>query len=245
MAQTVLYIYAMTNDSGFAPCVDDGWFTLACCKGGVKGGMRKKVAEDYNTEGNNVYVLGLCGKGLANGNEAMIFSPIYLAKIDDVIEMKDYYKKTEEKGSWKNKRANKRTDDVYSISSNDNLEPTKCNPHNEEDIKKDIGGRYVLCSRRFTYWGDACGTKNENDIEDSFPDLFARIRKRTRFRGYMVDRDFSEFEKEIDKWNWFPQEGDQPNIISKDSINKKLYVSKHDNDDEEIVFCGNCGGKRK
>ena len=59
MSKTVVYIYALTNDSGFAPCVDNDWLTLTCCKGGVKGGMRKSAAKEFLV-GNEVFLLGLC-----------------------------------------------------------------------------------------------------------------------------------------------------------------------------------------
>lgn len=31
---TCLYIYRLTDDTGFAPCVENGLLSLACCKGG-------------------------------------------------------------------------------------------------------------------------------------------------------------------------------------------------------------------
>lgn len=39
----IVFTYRLTNDTGFAPCVDNGLLTLACCKGGtktVKRGLR-------------------------------------------------------------------------------------------------------------------------------------------------------------------------------------------------------------
>lgn len=39
----IIFTYRLTHDTGFAPCVDNGLLTLACCKGGtetVKRGLR-------------------------------------------------------------------------------------------------------------------------------------------------------------------------------------------------------------
>lgn len=30
----VIYAYRLVDDTGFAPCVDNGLLSLACCKGG-------------------------------------------------------------------------------------------------------------------------------------------------------------------------------------------------------------------
>ena len=37
---TGLYIYRLTDDSGFAPCVENGLLSLVCCKGGpIRNGI--------------------------------------------------------------------------------------------------------------------------------------------------------------------------------------------------------------
>ena len=123
----------MTNDNGFAPCTDKGWFTLACCKGGKKGGMRKSAFK--NSEGNDIdiYVLALCGKALAKelakktaktDYEKYLYKPVYFAKIDKIISMIDYYKTIGGKSKG-------RCDDVYEA-----LEDNKYN-----EIKKGLDPR--------------------------------------------------------------------------------------------------------
>ena len=47
MSQSILYVYVMINDKGFAPCLDENLLTLACCKGGKRGGMRTAVYKDW------------------------------------------------------------------------------------------------------------------------------------------------------------------------------------------------------
>ena len=224
MGKTVVYIYAMTNDTGFAPCVDNSWFTLACCKGGIKGGMRKKAAQDFKN-GDTVFLLGLCGKSLKQ-SEDMLYKPIYLAQVDEAISMKEYY-------GPKN-RSSGRKDDVYYLE-NGELKAKDNNLHSEEDKKKDIGGEHVLCAKRFTYWGNKCGISGE-EIERAFSETFKRIRDRKTFRNYMVDRDFSEFIPESKKWVWF-HEG--CNYIGKQPMNETCFIDESANDETEELFCGN------
>ena len=97
MGKTVLYVYAMTNDSGFAPCVAEGLLTLACCKGGKKGGMRLSAAKHFKNN-DDVWVLGVCGKRLANKYGKTAYSPVYLARITNVTEMTEYYTNTKYSG---------------------------------------------------------------------------------------------------------------------------------------------------
>lgn len=81
----------MTTDGGFAPCLDKNLLTLACCKGGTGGGMRTAVYKDW-IKNDSVWVMGVCGKKLAEKNSKTAYAPIYIAKIIDVKEMMDYYK---------------------------------------------------------------------------------------------------------------------------------------------------------
>ena len=34
----IIFTYRLTHDTGFAPCVDGGLLSLACCKGGAPTG---------------------------------------------------------------------------------------------------------------------------------------------------------------------------------------------------------------
>ena len=65
---TCLYIYRMTDDSGFAPCVEKGLLSLACCKGGqirngkvVNTGLRHRIGihREANYATDDVYILGV------------------------------------------------------------------------------------------------------------------------------------------------------------------------------------------
>ena len=141
-----LFIYRLTHDTGFAPCVDNGLLSLACCKGGqirngraVKTGLRYEIGSkhsgiDYDKD--KVYVLGVYrGKFL------------YLARITEVITMTDYYIS----------RSDGRLDDIYSfidgnLVRNHNLRNE--NVHTDKDDRiRDVAGEYVLLSEDFIYLG--------------------------------------------------------------------------------------------
>ncbi len=237
MENTVLYVYAMTNDSGFAPCVQNNWLTLACCKGGKKGGLRKSAANDF-IKGSDVWILGLCGKKLASDDKEKVYMPIYLARIDETILMTDYYAD--------NGKCSGRKDNVYQVE-NEKLVPKKNNPHNQQDQEKDVGGQWVLASHNFVYWGDKCGSSGK-EIEVEFPSIFHTSpddKKKKgideHYRGYMVDRNFVGFVESVEKWEWFPPSG-QCNKIG-DSTNDDIRTDEDDNNEEEVKTCFSCCGK--
>ena len=208
----LLYTYALTSDSGFAPCISHNLFTLACCKGGKKGGMRKSIGEKVK-DGYEIWVLGLCGKAIdANSN----YKPIYLAKITGVTDMITYYS-----GKSKN-----RNDDVYYVD-NSTLVPTNNNPHNEDQRQKDRNGKYVLYSNCFTYFGDNC---NEySDIEDCFPQIIEDISKAPR--NYHVYNNIDDFFLKAESdWSWFKS---GPNIIGKPHTETDFSIA--DDDESECL----------
>ena len=210
MKSTTVYIYVMTNDTGFAPCIDNDWLTLACCKGGKKnGGMRTSAAKECAT-GNTVYILGLCGIGLAK-KTYMQYCPVYLAKIDKVFPMIEYFAG---KGLSENRK-----DDVYMVI-NGELEHKGEGFHHwdsEDAQKKDIGGKFVLSSHQFIYLGNKCG-ESGLEIGEAFPEIIEDIKRRPR--GYRVRRDFNEFEEAVKDWNWFPKDSNHCKIFSNYSINE-------------------------
>ncbi len=153
---TYLYMYRLAHDSGFAPCVDNGLFTLACCKGGqirngkpCKAGLRYNIGSkkkcDYTKD--DVYILGIY--------KSMF---LYLAKITDVKTMREYYS-----GLSKGRK-----DDIYIFTSgklqrNSRFRDKKI--HTEKlEIERDLAGEYVLFSDDFIYLGeDACPIELVNE----------------------------------------------------------------------------------
>ncbi len=143
---TCLYIYRLTDDSGFAPCVENDLLSLACCKGGqirngkiINTGLRHRVGicreADYRED--DVYILGIFKNKM-----------LYLAKVTSVVTMEEYYS-----GISKG-----RTDDIYSFVNGELVRNRKLrnqNVHTDPDrMKKDIAGKYVILSNDYIYLGE-------------------------------------------------------------------------------------------
>lgn len=152
-----MYMYRVTSDTGFAPCVDDGVLTLACCKGGWKNGVKtgirywigSKRNVDYEKE--DVYLLGIHKDNI-----------LYVAKVTKVVTMEEYYS-----GMSKGRK-----DDIYEVIDNKLVHKKNVSTHNDPDqIARDISGKYVIISNEFRYFGNKCfGEKEIKDIlKDDFP----------------------------------------------------------------------------
>ena len=155
----LIFTYRMTLDTGFAPCVDNGLLTLACCKGGKEKypcGLRFFIGRlwDYFNanpdERVEIYVSGIFQEKL-----------LYFAKITDVIEMKEYFSSKEYK---------RRLDQIYELDGNELKHIEGNNTHNDPHfIKCDINGKYVLISNEFVYLGKNAIEVN-NDILGYYPE---------------------------------------------------------------------------
>lgn len=225
MTGSILYVYVMTADKNFAPCFDENLWTLACCKGGKRGGMRTAVYKDW-VKNDSVWVMGVCGKKLADKNRKIDYAPIYIAKITDVKEMIDYY----QDNTYQNRRDHK----AYRVD-NGVLKPQENgdNPHHDKpEEERDIGGRYVLFSNQFTYWGKNC--EKESFLKESplfkgiIPEGEEKEGIARHARGYMVKRDFCYIDEICKKNSWFPKEG-EAKLLSESIGDEKS---------------GACGGRR-
>jgi hypothetical protein len=136
----------MTDDSGFAPCVEKGLLSLACCKGGqirngkiVNTGLRHRIGihREANYATDDVYILGVYKNKM-----------LYFAKVTNVVMMEEYFG-----GMSKG-----RTDDIYSLVRgklirNQNLRNEDV--HTEPDrVVKDLAGKYVVLSDDYIYLGE-------------------------------------------------------------------------------------------
>ena len=153
----IVFTYRVTHDTGFAPCVDNGILTLACCKGGtetVKRGLRYFIGrcfEENLQESAEVYVSGIYDNRL-----------LYIAKIYKAITMEEYFSNNEYKG---------RLDQIYRL----NGETLERDPYklkgvhdNEHSNKCDINGKYVLISNEFVYFGKKA-IDVDGDILEYYP----------------------------------------------------------------------------
>jgi len=187
-----VFMYRLTNDTGFAPCVDNNLLSLACCKGGqmrgekvINTGLRHRIGvkreSDYSVD--DVYVLGTYSNKF-----------LYLAKITDVVTMEEYYSGVS-KG---------RTDDIYDnvygkLIRNKHLWKEKI--HTEPDrIKKDLAGKYVLLSKKFIYLG------KDAVYDDLIAKYNAKFHETKVYTGDRAQRIVETCEKYRDKNKHIPHE---------------------------------------
>ena len=141
-----VYLYRVRVDSGLAPCVQDGLWTLACCKGGyVRKGRNRSTGIRYwvgdkrhaNWEQDRVYVGGTYQEHL-----------LYLARVTEVKTMEEYFSSL----------AMGRLDAIYDGSLKRNRHLANLGIHmTKEEQQRDRLGKYVLCSDDFIYWGKGSG----------------------------------------------------------------------------------------
>ena len=85
-----VYTYKERAFTGFAPCFQNGIYSLACCKGAKNGkGMRQSVCKAVD-EGKTVWILAIAAWDIKRkdyNTSGILYEPgdaIYLAKIDHV-----------------------------------------------------------------------------------------------------------------------------------------------------------------
>ena len=132
-----LYSYIVKHDTGFSPNPFHGYCTLACCKPAIRRTAQK-----------GDWVVGLTPK--KDGNRI-----VYLMRVDE--NPKTYVEYWNDK-RFKAKRP--RYDSGVLAKCGDNIyEPQGSgyrqlrSMHNPEDMTHDLGGKYVLISETFAYFG--------------------------------------------------------------------------------------------
>lgn len=83
----IIFSYRIAYDMGFAPCIDNNIFTLACCKGGqirngknIITGLRYHVGQHYyRNPVDEIYLFGIYKNDI-----------FYYARITDAITMGEY-----------------------------------------------------------------------------------------------------------------------------------------------------------
>ncbi len=177
---TKLFMYRLTDDTGLAPCVQDGLLSLAVCKGGqirngklINTGLRYWIGSQFTTEYKNdkVYVLGTYYNRF-----------LYLAKITEVMSMEEYYRC----------RSANRKDNLYTYKYGElqrNKYLYKEGFHIEEQVLRDKAGKYVLLSDNYIYLGkEAVFNKLINDYG-------AKTRETKKYSGKEAEKIIKECEK--------------------------------------------------
>ena len=157
----LLFIYALQEDTGFAPCVQDGLLSLACCKQPLRkcfgDGTTQSpngIPAKWNDKSTPMFVMGVMHRNKLPKEKRVDAPPskryhlVYLAQITDVITMKEYFGGIGED----------RLDGIYDST----LQRKDCKlirngkgVHlSESDQSRDRKGGYVLLSDKFLYLGE-------------------------------------------------------------------------------------------
>lgn len=199
-----IYTYTIAYDTGFAPCISNDEFTLACCK----SNLRYKIGEELLKNPNeNIYLFALCGKGLSKERkleEEYFYSPLYIAKITETVRTNEYFSVLE----------NGRRDQVYYCGENGEWSSLINNPHRKpsekfdpvDEVNKDIlymprktskpKLNYVLKSTDYIYFGNNLMMRKE--LPKSVNKICEKIEKACRSNPMIVYT--SEEEEEFITW---------------------------------------------
>ena len=169
-----IYAYTMTYNTGFAPCVSNGLMTLACCK----TLLRYRIAGKIKDGEKDIYVIGLCGKQLAGRNDIgdeKLYTPVYIAKVSNCIECKEYYAEIDrpdkkylfENNNWYILSGNPHHDNVKNKQEYPDYREDTDLYYNFRNIQRE---NYVLTFEDYIYFG-----KKVQDIKE-LPKVFEAIK---------------------------------------------------------------------
>ncbi|EMO46636.1 hypothetical protein [Leptospira santarosai] len=146
MSVSNYYAYKLTRDYGFAPNPFFNYCTLACCKPRIR--IRASVSD------------WIIGTGSVENDS--LYNIIYVMKITEKLTFEEYWNDSRFKckrpvlnGSLKQIHGdniyNNQNGSWFQMNSHHSLRGGKLN---QENLKKDLSGLYVLISNHFTYFGN-------------------------------------------------------------------------------------------
>lgn len=152
-----LFSYLMTHDSGFAPNPFHGSLTLATCKPGIR--KTKQVGDWVAGFASSQLVLGSRALGTEIPKQGLIF----LMEITSVLPLEEYFQRPE----FQHKKPSPSIDEfrnfesdygdnIYGRDQDGNWIWHKNGNHHEGHKEDDVGGRNVLISKNFYYFGRNC-----------------------------------------------------------------------------------------
>ena len=141
-----IYTYVVASDRGFAPNPFHGWCTLACCKPAIR-----RTAKERD------WIVGITPAG--QGPPRMV----YAMKVDHIMTFERYWKDRrfrKKRPRWTQEPTIAAGDNCYEPSGSGTFRQLPSwhydGEHDRERPrakKRDLGGKYVLVSRHFAYYG--------------------------------------------------------------------------------------------
>lgn len=128
-----IFRYVVRYDSGVAPRPFDGWCSLAICKPKIRASAR--VGD---------WIIGFRTRTPGD--------VIYVMQVEEVLSFTEYWADKR----FRNRRpsATSTPDNIYRPTNVGVLEQVPNHVHDATEISTDVGGRSVLVSKRFWYFGD-------------------------------------------------------------------------------------------
>lgn len=180
-----IFSYIVTHDTGFAPNPFWGQCSLACCKPTI----RRSIGKHWDPS-QNYWIVGISPKRL--GNEL-----IYIMRVDHCMGFTEYYENHPQKRPDFSKRQEYTCgDNIYKPDNGGYKQLRSCHSlHpfrdswsvNTNAMKHDLGGKYVLLSDNFIYYG-----KNTVRIEGYLRELIASRGHRCNFSPIVI-KEFERF----------------------------------------------------
>lgn len=203
-----LYTYIITNDNGFSPCYDEGVFTLACCKPQIRRAILKKYKEKISSGKEDAW---LCGIQRENKKAFIVF----LAKINRVFELQEYYKEGTEYtnrldcryrniGTIYNDKGKlpvtvdkdiikKNFKYAEALENNEHGKACSINKMNKNHLK-DIGGASVLMSTEFIHCTCSCFNGDKFKLTDDLKSALSGILSDYQEKNQRIYHSFNDFE---------------------------------------------------
>ncbi len=172
-----VYGYLIVSDDGFAPCYDDGLFTLACCKPDIRKSIFKNHIDENGKVKDDVWVIAFRhGDQYENGEYETKL--VYVAKITGVLNFEEYYdcadyqsrtdciyknlktgcceKISGLKGKDREESLKKLIKKAYRGKPDYHIIKCKSNPTGNEldQFRRDVSGLCVLISSEYYYFGN-------------------------------------------------------------------------------------------
>ncbi|MBI9095671.1 MAG: hypothetical protein JEY71_12380 [Sphaerochaeta sp.] len=159
-----VFSYIVAQDSGFSPNPFWGQCSLACCKPTIRRSIGKRWSSSHDT-----WIVGISPK--SRGNEL-----IYIMRVDHCVEFPEYYESYPQKRpDFSKGQVDTCGDNIYrpidrryeQLRSRHSYPPFGDSwSVNNNAMNRDIGGKYVLLSDNFVYYG-----KETVKIEGSMKEL--------------------------------------------------------------------------